>query len=100
MIDLSLSLCLQAPELVPYVMPGGTDFGFAVQPSCKFFMLDLWDESTIHTSFNRVLGTKKVPLREIRTADSTPQAYESSPLGGFVIFDANFINFDVKFIIV
>ena len=71
------------PELVPYQMPGGTDFLFAVQPSCKHFMLDLWDESMLGARFNSVLGSKQVPLHRIRCADSVwPDHYAASAFGG------------------
>jgi hypothetical protein len=71
------------PELVPYKMPGGTDLVFAVQPSCKHFDLDLWDESMLGERFNTVLGSKKVPLRRVRCADSIwPDHYQASALGG------------------
>ena len=71
------------PEHVPFRMPGGTDFVFAVQPSCKHFMLDLWDQSMLGARFNSVLGSKQVPLHRIRCADSVwPDHYEASALGG------------------
>jgi hypothetical protein len=74
---------IRSPEYVPYQMTGGTDFHFAVQPSCKNLLLDLWNESTLTGRFNTVLGSKQVPLSRVRCADSAyPEHYEASPLGG------------------
>lgn len=74
---------IRPPELVPYDIPGGTDFVFAVQPSCKHLVIDLWDESMLGARFNTVLGSKQVPLHRVRCADSVwPDHYQASAFGG------------------